>query len=111
MAHTFPSIPGRPGDKDSPAFTMGARYPAVIELNVSIHSPIRVQIPDAFGPQVRSDRPNRHGFSFNGGRGKDDMDGKIEIDPMITHKLSLDDINKGFELMHEGKSIRAVVEY
>ena len=78
LAHTFPSIPGRPGDKDSPAFTMGARYPAVIELNVSIHSPIRVQIPDAFGPQVRSDRPNRHGFSFNGGRGKDDMDGKIE---------------------------------
>jgi hypothetical protein len=58
---------------------MGARYPAVIELNVSIHSPIRVQIPDAFGPQVRSDRPNRHGFSFNGGRGKDDMDGRIAM--------------------------------
>jgi S-(hydroxymethyl)glutathione dehydrogenase/alcohol dehydrogenase len=39
------------------------------------------------------------------------MDGKIEIDPMITHKLSLSDINKGFDLMHAGKSIRAVVEY
>ena len=78
LAHTFPSIPGRPGDKDSPAFTMGARFSAVNELNVSIHSPIRVQIPDAFGPQVRSDRPNRHGFSFNGGKGKDDIDGKIE---------------------------------
>ena len=39
------------------------------------------------------------------------MDGKIEIDPMITHVLSLDEINKGFELMHEGKSIRAVVTF
>ena len=39
------------------------------------------------------------------------MDGKIEIDPMITHKLSLDEINHGFDLMHEGKSIRAVVEF
>jgi S-(hydroxymethyl)glutathione dehydrogenase/alcohol dehydrogenase len=39
------------------------------------------------------------------------MDGKIEIDSMITHILSLDDINKGFDLMHEGKSIRAVVVY
>ena len=59
------------------------------------------------------------GTAFGGARGRTDvpkivdwyMDGKIEIDPMITHKLSLDDINKGFELMHEGKSIRAVVEY
>ena len=39
------------------------------------------------------------------------MDGKIEIDPMITHKLTLEQINKGFDLMHEGKSIRAVVEH
>ena len=39
------------------------------------------------------------------------MQGKIEIDPMITHKLSLDDINKGFDLMHAGESIRAVVEF
>jgi|TARA_Y100000385_G_scaffold3302_1_gene3621 S-(hydroxymethyl)glutathione dehydrogenase/alcohol dehydrogenase len=39
------------------------------------------------------------------------MDGTIEIDPMITHKLSLDEINKGFELMHAGESIRAVVEF
>jgi S-(hydroxymethyl)glutathione dehydrogenase/alcohol dehydrogenase len=39
------------------------------------------------------------------------MDGKIEIDPMITHTLSLDDINDGFDLMHEGKSIRSVVVY
>jgi S-(hydroxymethyl)glutathione dehydrogenase/alcohol dehydrogenase len=59
------------------------------------------------------------GTAFGGARGRTDvpkivdwyMDGKVEIDPMITHKLALDDINKGFDLMHEGKSIRAVVEY
>ncbi len=59
------------------------------------------------------------GTAFGGARGRTDvpkivdwyMDGKIEIDPMITHKLKLDDINKGFDLMHEGKSIRAVVEF
>ena len=39
------------------------------------------------------------------------MAGRIEIDPMITHILTLDEINKGFELMHEGKSIRSVVVY
>ena len=59
------------------------------------------------------------GTAFGGAKGRTDvpkfvdwyMDGKIEIDPMITHKLALDDINEGFELMHAGKSIRAVVEY
>jgi S-(hydroxymethyl)glutathione dehydrogenase/alcohol dehydrogenase len=39
------------------------------------------------------------------------MEGKIEIDPMITHTMRLDDINKGFELMHGGESIRSVVIY
>jgi S-(hydroxymethyl)glutathione dehydrogenase/alcohol dehydrogenase len=39
------------------------------------------------------------------------MDGKIAIDPMITHVLNLDDINNGFELMHAGESIRSVVIY
>jgi Zn-dependent alcohol dehydrogenase len=39
------------------------------------------------------------------------MEGKIEIDPMITHTMPLADINKGFDLMHEGKSIRSVVVY
>ena len=59
------------------------------------------------------------GTAFGGARGRTDvpkivdwyMQGKIEIDPMITHKLALDDINKGFDLMHKGESIRAVVEY
>ncbi|MGI9391190.1 MAG: S-(hydroxymethyl)glutathione dehydrogenase, partial [Boseongicola sp.] len=39
------------------------------------------------------------------------MDGKIEIDPMITHTLTLDNINEGFDLMHAGKSIRSVVVF
>lgn len=59
------------------------------------------------------------GTAFGGARGRTDvpkivdwyMDGKIEIDPMITHTLPLDDINKGFDLMHAGESIRAVVTY
>ncbi|WP_158965424.1 S-(hydroxymethyl)glutathione dehydrogenase/class III alcohol dehydrogenase [Chachezhania sediminis] len=59
------------------------------------------------------------GTAFGGARGRTDvpkivdwyMDGKIEIDPMITHTMGLDDINKGFDLMHAGESIRSVVLY
>jgi hypothetical protein len=59
------------------------------------------------------------GTAFGGAKGRTDvpkivdwyMSGKIEIDPMITHKLTLDEINHGFDLMHQGKSIRAVVEF
>ncbi len=59
------------------------------------------------------------GTAFGGARGRTDvpkivdwyMDGRIEIDPMITHKLPLDRINEGFDLMHAGTSIRAVVEF
>jgi S-(hydroxymethyl)glutathione dehydrogenase/alcohol dehydrogenase len=39
------------------------------------------------------------------------MNGKIEIDPMITHVLPLDRINEAFDLMHRGESIRSVVVY
>jgi S-(hydroxymethyl)glutathione dehydrogenase / alcohol dehydrogenase len=39
------------------------------------------------------------------------MDGKIEIDPMITHVMPLADINKAFDLMHAGQSIRSVVTF
>jgi S-(hydroxymethyl)glutathione dehydrogenase/alcohol dehydrogenase len=39
------------------------------------------------------------------------MNGKIEIDPMITHVLGLEEINKAFELMHAGESIRSVVVF
>ncbi|TYC50938.1 S-(hydroxymethyl)glutathione dehydrogenase/class III alcohol dehydrogenase [Rhodobacterales bacterium] len=59
------------------------------------------------------------GTAFGGARGRTDvpkivewyMDGKIEIDPMITHTMPLEDINKGFDLMHAGESIRSVVLY
>ncbi|HCP65707.1 S-(hydroxymethyl)glutathione dehydrogenase/class III alcohol dehydrogenase [Aquidulcibacter sp.] len=59
------------------------------------------------------------GSAFGGARGRTDvpkivdwyMNGKIEIDPMITHVLSLEDINKGFDLMHAGESIRSVVVF
>ena len=59
------------------------------------------------------------GTAFGGARGRTDvpkivdwyMEGKIQIDPMITHSFALDDINKGFDLMHEGKSIRSVVVF
>jgi S-(hydroxymethyl)glutathione dehydrogenase/alcohol dehydrogenase len=59
------------------------------------------------------------GTAFGGARGRTDvpkivdwyMEGKINIDDLITHKLSLDEINTGFDLMHEGKSIRSVVVY
>jgi S-(hydroxymethyl)glutathione dehydrogenase/alcohol dehydrogenase len=39
------------------------------------------------------------------------MQGKIQIDPMITHVMPLNDINKGFELMKRGESIRGVVTF
>jgi S-(hydroxymethyl)glutathione dehydrogenase/alcohol dehydrogenase len=59
------------------------------------------------------------GTAFGGARGRTDvpkivdwyMDGKVEIDSLITHKLPLERINEAFELMHEGKSIRSVIEY
>ena len=62
---------------------------------------------------------NWRGTAFGGAKGRTDvpkivdwyMNGKIEIDPMITHRLSLEDINTGFDLMHAGTSIRAVVVY
>src|SRR5512144_3414140 len=59
------------------------------------------------------------GTAFGGARGRSDvpkivdwyMEGKINIDDLITHKLKLADINQGFELMHAGLSIRSVVVY
>jgi len=59
------------------------------------------------------------GTAFGGARGRTDvpkivdwyMEGKIEIDPMITHVLPLERINEAFELMHAGTSIRSVVVF
>jgi len=62
---------------------------------------------------------NWRGTAFGGARGRTDvpkivdwyMEGKIAIDPLITHRLTLDQINHGFDLMHRGQSIRSVVIY
>jgi S-(hydroxymethyl)glutathione dehydrogenase / alcohol dehydrogenase len=59
------------------------------------------------------------GTAFGGARGRTDvpkivdwyMEGKIEIDPMITHAMPLADINKAFDLMQAGQSIRSVVTF
>ena len=59
------------------------------------------------------------GSAFGGARGRSDvpkivdwyMDGKINIDDLITHVLPLEDINKGFDLMTSGESIRSVVKF
>jgi S-(hydroxymethyl)glutathione dehydrogenase/alcohol dehydrogenase len=59
------------------------------------------------------------GTAFGGARGRSDvpkivdwyMEKKINIDDLITHKLALGDINKGFDLMHTGESIRSVIVY
>ena len=59
------------------------------------------------------------GSAFGGARGRTDvpkivdwyMEKRIEIDPMITHKMPLDDVNRAFDLMHHGESIRSVITY
>src|SRR5881394_4406070 len=59
------------------------------------------------------------GTAFGGARGRTDvprivdwyMEGKIQIDPLITHVMPLEKINDAFDLMHKGESIRAVVTY
>ncbi|VVT15517.1 S-(hydroxymethyl)glutathione dehydrogenase/class III alcohol dehydrogenase [Hoeflea sp. EC-HK425] len=59
------------------------------------------------------------GTAFGGARGRTDvpkivdwyMQGRIEIDPMITHTMGLEGINEAFDLMHRGESIRSVVVY
>ena len=59
------------------------------------------------------------GSAFGGARGRTDvprivdwyMDGKIDIDSLITHTMPLSDINNAFDLMHKGESIRSVVVY
>lgn len=62
---------------------------------------------------------NWRGTAFGGARGRTDvprivewyMDGRIRVDELVTHKLKLEDINEGFDLLYRGESIRSVVEY
>ncbi len=59
------------------------------------------------------------GSAFGGARGRTDvpgivdmyMEGRIDIDSLITHTMPLEDINKAFDLMHSGESIRSVVQF
>jgi len=59
------------------------------------------------------------GTAFGGARGRTDvpkivdwyMDGKIQIDPLITHVMPIDNINHAFDLMRRGESIRSVVTF
>lgn len=59
------------------------------------------------------------GSAFGGVKGRtqlpgmveDAMNGKIRLDPFITHRLPLEQINDAFELMHQGKSIRTVIHF
>ncbi len=59
------------------------------------------------------------GSAFGGVRGRTElpgyvdefMKGEIPLDPFITHTMGLEDINRAFDLMHEGKSIRSVIHY
>ncbi len=65
------------------------------------------------------DRPRVARFAFGGVKGRsqlpgmveDAMAGKIRLDPFITHRLPLEQINEAFDLMHEGKSIRTVIHF
>ncbi|HJK99903.1 MAG TPA: S-(hydroxymethyl)glutathione dehydrogenase/class III alcohol dehydrogenase [Polyangiaceae bacterium LLY-WYZ-15_(1-7)] len=59
------------------------------------------------------------GSAFGGYRGRTDvpmlvdwyMEGRIDIDSMVTHTMGLEDINDAFDLMHEGKSIRSIITF
>ncbi len=59
------------------------------------------------------------GTAFGGARGRTDvprivdwvLDGRVEVDPLITRRLKLEEINEGFELMHRGEGIRSVVVF
>jgi len=59
------------------------------------------------------------GSSFGGLKGRDQvpqlvkrfLDGDIDVDPLISHRLTLDEVNRGFELMHDQDGIRSVIEF
>ena len=59
------------------------------------------------------------GGSFGGARGRTHvpklvdlyMQGEIDVDPFISHRITLDEVNKGFDLMHAQDGIRSVIEF
>ncbi len=96
-------------------------------LHQGATAPLRVHLIGVAGSgQEISTRPFQlvtgrvwKGTAFGGAKGRTQvpkivdwyMDGKIQIDPMITHTMPLDDINNAFDLMHSGESIRSVVVF
>ena len=101
--------------------------PCVRRWNAAIAAGARASSSASPAPVRRSPRgrsswspaASGRGTAFGGARGRTDvpkivdwyMDGKINIDDLITHTMPLDKINDAFDLMHEGKSIRSVVVY
>jgi S-(hydroxymethyl)glutathione dehydrogenase/alcohol dehydrogenase len=59
------------------------------------------------------------GSAFGGVKGRDQvpqlvqlyLDGKLDVDPFISHRITLDEVNKGFDLMHDQNGIRSVIEF
>ena len=59
------------------------------------------------------------GSSFGGVKGRDQvpelvqlyLDGKLDLEPFISHKITLDDVNRGFELMEAQDGIRSVISF
>jgi S-(hydroxymethyl)glutathione dehydrogenase/alcohol dehydrogenase len=59
------------------------------------------------------------GSSFGGIKGRDEvpqlvdlwLDGQLDVDPFLSHTLTLDDVNRGFELMHAQDGIRSVISF
>ena len=59
------------------------------------------------------------GSSFGGIKGRDEvprlvdlwLEGKLDVDPFLSHTLTLDDVNRGFELMHAQDGIRSVISF
>ncbi|MBN4059184.1 alcohol dehydrogenase catalytic domain-containing protein [Endomicrobium sp. AH-315-J14] len=110
------------------AYTLSGADPEVLFPAILGHegAGVVVEVGPAGSGQEIATRPFQlvtgrvwKGTAFGGARGRTDVpkivdwyvDGKINIDDLITHKVGIDDINRAFDLMYEGKSIRIVAEF
>ncbi|HAK4442537.1 TPA: alcohol dehydrogenase catalytic domain-containing protein [Salmonella enterica] len=106
------------------AFTLSGDDPEGVFPAVLGHESIIIGVAGA-GQEIKT-RPFQlvtgrvwRGSAFGGVKGRtqlpgmveDAMNGKIRLDPFITHRLPLEQINDAFELMHQGKSIRTVIHF
>ena len=99
-----------------------AVFGEIVAAYVDEHEVEPARVAAALGMMTQGGRPllaREQEIPFGGARGRTDvpkivdwyMDGKINIDDLITHHLPLDRINEGFDLMKSGESIRSVVLY